>query len=297
MEIEKLEWEHFVLLGIIGIAIVGVIGLNSSVNNISSKGKTAEIKINGIIGAESQLGSSSTSPEQIRQLIQEAEKDSVEAFIFEINSPGGGAVASKDMAEYIGEIEKPTACLLGEVAASGGYWASSDCDHIIADELTLTGSIGVKSSYLEYTGLLEKLGIQYVNITAGRYKDIGSPFENITEKEKKMLKEQIEKIHSKFIESVAENRNMSKEKVKKYAKGQTFLGEKADEIGLIDETGGRKEVMEYLENRTEQELKTKEYQPEKTFNFLSLISQQIGVGIGKALTSVEKNRGIEALYR
>src|SRR3989344_1868620 len=85
--------------------------------------------------------------EQIKDLIKEADSDSViKAIILEINSPGGTVVASQEIAQEVENIKKPTVAFIREVGASGAYWIASEADVIVASEAAITGSIGVTSS-------------------------------------------------------------------------------------------------------------------------------------------------------
>ena len=84
------------------------------------------------------------------------ENKDIKAIVLEINSPGGSAVASDEIASAVKKSNKPTVAVIREAGASGGYWIASSTDHIIANRMSITGSIGVISSYLEFSGLIEK---------------------------------------------------------------------------------------------------------------------------------------------
>ena len=89
---------------------------------------------------------------------------------------------------------KPTIALIREIGTSGAYWIAASADRIVADELSLTGSIGVTSSYLEFEGLLNRYDINYQQISAGKYKELGNPLKELTEEERQTLQEKINKI-------------------------------------------------------------------------------------------------------
>ncbi|MDY6788642.1 MAG: signal peptide peptidase SppA [Candidatus Nanohaloarchaea archaeon] len=286
------------------VAVILFYGIYNGVSGekVQEKGEIAEIGVEGIIsynGKSSEiLPKARMTPDDLKKLVDEAKKDSVDAYLFRINSPGGQVVASKDMARIIESLEKPAACLMQEVAASGAYWLATECDRIFADSLTVTGSIGVSSTYLQYSGLLEEYGIKYVNLTAGRYKDMRSPYKNLTAEERDILTEQLDTVHEAFIRQVANERGMSEENVREHATGQAFMGGEAERIGLIDSIGRKKDAKEYLENRTGRKLSVKSYREQDTLDILSLLPVKIGYGIGKAFTAAQENiGGIEALYR
>ena len=275
---------------ILGLALVMlVLGLFSGSMMVDTSSETSTdtigvIPIHGPIQTGSNLQQQGVDPQSIRALVQQADRDNVDAYLFEINSPGGGVVASKGMARVVESVEKPTVCEFKDVAASGAYWTAVECDHIIADSMTVTGSIGATSAYLEFSDLLEEYGIEYVNLTAGEYKDAGSPYKDLTEDEREILQSQLDAVHDAFIEQVAEGRNISEERARSYATGQTFLGEQALERDLVDELGGREDAVAYLENRTGTDMNVDRYQRSSRLNLLSLLMMRVGQGIGQSLT-------------
>jgi len=136
--------------------------------------------------------------------------------------------------------------LIREVGASGGYWVASAADHIIANRMSITGSIGVISSYLEFSGLMEEYGVGYEQLTAGKYKDMGVPYRKLQDEEKSIFQSKLNTIHRFFKEEIAENRKLSEEAVEQLATGEFFLGVEAFSLGLVDELGDKTAVEEYL---------------------------------------------------
>jgi protease IV len=193
----------------------------------------------------SQVASANTIVDQIKK----AQDDStIKGVIFEINSPGGTVVASEEIVNAIKNLNKPKIAWIREVGASGAYWAASSTDKIIADPMSITGSIGVLGSYIEFSGLMQKYGVTYEQLNGGKYKDLGSPYTNLTNDERVLLQSKINLIHEYFINSVAKNRNMSVEKIRKLADGSFYLGLEAKENGLIDELGGKQEAIDSIKN-------------------------------------------------
>src|SRR3990172_9614359 len=123
-----------------------------------------------------------TKSDDILKFIKKAnESDEIKAVVFEINSPGGSAVASDEIGRAIKEMNKTTVAWIREVGASGGYWIASSTDHIIANRMSITGSIGVIGSYLEFSGLLNRYNVTYQRMVSGKYKDMGSPFKELSD--------------------------------------------------------------------------------------------------------------------
>lgn len=231
------------------IALFFVIPVVSSLFNGLKLGNVALISVEGVITAEggSYWGQETVSSKTIVDFLKSAEKKSmVEAVLLEINSPGGSAVASDEIASQIKKMKKPVIAVIREVGASGGYWVASATDYIIANRMSITGSIGVLSSYLEFSGLMEEYGVSYERLVAGDYKDMGTPYRKLKEDEQKILQSKLNLIHDFFIKEIAENRGLSKEKVKKVATGEYWLGAEALEMGLVDELGDKDTAEKYL---------------------------------------------------
>lgn len=175
------------------------------------------------------------------RLYRARDDDSVRAVVLRINSPGGSAAASDEIYRAVAAVAegKPTVVSMGDVAASGGYYIASAADHICASGATLTGSIGVVFNLINWEEAAAKLGIKDVTLTAGEYKDIGTPWREMTEHEREMLTELMTQVHNQFIAAVADGReNLDESQVRELASGMIYTGERALELGLIDELGG-----------------------------------------------------------
>ncbi|MCK4670190.1 MAG: signal peptide peptidase SppA [Nanoarchaeota archaeon] len=189
------------------------------------------------------------SPVIVEELRKAKKNPAIKGVVLEINSPGGTVVASKEIGQAIKDLEKegkPTVAWIREVGSSGGYWIASTTDWIIADELSVTGSIGVIGSILSFEGFMKNFNITYQQLMSGEYKDAGSPFRDMTPKERELFQERLDLIHQAFIKEIAANREMDYDKVKDMATGIFYLGSQAKELGLVDELGGKAEVENYM---------------------------------------------------
>ena len=243
--------EHGLIIGLLVFLIfISLFILYSIVKPkgiVPSGDKVAVIPLYGEITLEGGgIGSNAVTPDKFGISFKEACSDpSVKAIVLEINSPGGSVVASEAIAEQIKECKKkkPVIAWLGDIATSGAYYVASACTYIVADKASITGSIGVISIFPEYSELLHKLGINVTIIKAGKYKDFSYGLRPMTDEEKKMISEMISDIYDDFIETVAENRNLSKEYVKELAEGRVYSGKKAKELGLVDEIGTKERAI------------------------------------------------------
>ncbi|MDC7226608.1 MAG: signal peptide peptidase SppA [Spirochaetales bacterium] len=182
------------------------------------------------------VGSESLIP-QIRKLRDDSK---VKAVVFRINSGGGSAFASEDITAELRLLaeEKPLIISMSEVAGSGGYWMSCCGRKTFAQPTTLTGSIGVISIYLGWKKLFERIGLTHDTIRFGEHADSGSPWRELSDKEKEILEQEIEEMYQSFIGMVAEARGKSREDIEAIAQGRVWPGSSALSHGLIDEAGG-----------------------------------------------------------
>ena len=269
------------LISIIALVVVAVKMSNTSDGNLVSPA-IAVIPLKGEINID-------TSTEIIKN-IKNADKDiTINAIIFEIDSPGGTVLASKEIATAVKNTRKPTVAWIREVGASGAYWAASATDMIVADQASITGSIGVTGSYLQYSGLMEKYGVTYERLVSGQYKDTGSEYKDLTSAERTYLQAKIDTINGMFIDAISQNRNMPKETVTKLATGEIFLGVEAKEKGLIDVLGQKAEAQKAAEELAGIK-NSRLVEIGATKGFWELVSQQmqsvsywIGKGIGDGL--------------
>jgi protease-4 len=207
----------------------------------------AVIRLEGMISAGSQdyLTTSGITPDRARSLLDRAAADpSVKAIVVRVNSPGGSVVASDEIYRALLSYEKPLVISMGETAASGGYYISCAGDHVIAHPGTLTGSIGVISTFLHSEALLEKVGEEANIITTSPRKDFGTPYREMTEEEKELWRGILDQINESFVDVVAEARGLPKQEVRDIADGSVFTGQRALELGLVDALGTRSDAID-----------------------------------------------------
>ena len=218
-------------------------------------GNVAVIDLRGPIFAE---GASATlfsagypgARDYVARIEAAAEDDRFDAIVVRINSGGGSPVGSREIVEAVSTVEKPVIVFIREIGASGAYWVAAASDHIIADPLAITGSVGVRASYLEFSELFEEYGITYVNLDGGVYKSTGSPFTNLSDEERSILLERVDYLHDYFLDSVVELRGLTSHPahdIDLIGSGIYFIGDEAVSLGLIDELGSWSRVEEVLE--------------------------------------------------
>lgn len=166
----------------------------------------------------------------------------VKAVVVRVNSPGGSALASdviwREM-ELLREV-KPVIVSMGSYAASGGYYISCPADVIVADRLTLTGSIGVFGMILDPRDALKnKLGITFDGVRSNTSSDFLTTGP-LTPLQRSMIMRGVDQVYGTFTEHVSEGRNLPLERVLEIAGGRVWSGQQALGVGLIDTYGGLK---------------------------------------------------------
>lgn len=241
-------------------------------------------------------GGSSGSDSIVRLLRKSSENSNLKAIIIRINSPGGSAAASQEVYNEVMRIRKKTdikvIVSLGDVAASGGYYIASAGEQIVANPATITASIGVIMKYMNFEGLMDKVGMEAIVMKSGKLKDMGSPYREMTEEERELMQASLGNIHEQFIADVAKGRNMDIEDVRKVADGRILTGEQALDAGLIDTIGGLQDAIEIAGELTglgtspEVEL----LQKESPFSFLlnTLSTVNPGTNAEKAMRAVSQ---------
>jgi protease-4 len=160
-----------------------------------------------------------------------------------VDSPGGGLNATDLIYHELTQIEKPVVVLMGDLAASGGYYISLAADWIVANPHTLTGSIGVISEFPNAAGLLEKAGVDVVVITSGPRKDFGSLYREMTPEERAYWQAIVDESYEAFVALVAQGRGLTEAEARAVADGSVFTGRQALEKKLVDELGYREEAL------------------------------------------------------
>lgn len=265
-----------------------------STQPLFSPGNVAVIPITGEITAQ---GSPSTlfspgSPgadDYVRE-IQAADSDPrFDAIVLKIDSGGGSPVGSREVMQAVREAHKPVIAYIGEVGASGAYWIAAASDEIIADPLAITGSVGVRASYLQVSGLLARYNVTYEQVNGGQYKDIGTPFANLTSDERALLMQRIDYMHTYFYDSVVSLRNLSNltaNESQTIRSGIYFVGPEAVKLGLVDELGGWSNVTQALEARGIRHVTYAQLrQSSSPLAGIAGLSRSVGTAIGKGIGS------------
>jgi protease IV len=206
---------------------------------VRSDGRTALVA-GDRVGVVEVTGPITDSKKVLKELDDFREQDNVKSVVVRIDSPGGSVGASQEIYDAIKQTRKTKKVVasMGSLAASGGFYIACAAEKVFANPGTLTGSIGVIFEIPNVQGTLKWAGIQVQTLTAGKMKDAGSPFRELSADERAYFQGVLSDVHKQFIDAVAEGRGLSADEVRPYADGRVFTGRQAKEWKLVDSLGG-----------------------------------------------------------
>jgi protease-4 len=205
--------------------------------------------------------------------------------VLRINSPGGAVGPSQEIYAALKRLDavKPVVASMGALAASGGYYASLGAREIYASPSSLTASIGVKMQVPNFEELMKTIGISETTLTTGKLKDAGSSWRSMTPDEELYLSSLLEDMYEEFINTVALERKLPIETVRRLADGRAMTGRQALEAKLVDRLGDRHETVQrvmQLCNLTEPSLVKIVEGPEKPGSLLKeLMSSLVNIAM------------------
>jgi protease-4 len=214
----------------------------------ASEDKIAMINLVGEIFSDPEEAFEGASDTNIiAQLDQALEDDGVVGVILNLETPGGTVIASDAIHSKVVEVRQeglPVVALMGDVAASGGYYIASGADEIVASPYTWTGSIGVIAMLPNVEKAAGKLGVELSVLKSGALKDAGSPFRALTEEERVLFQTLIDEAYNGFVDVVSKGRNLDTQRTRELADGRIYSGRQAERLDLIDHLGDRELAFE-----------------------------------------------------
>jgi protease IV len=206
------------------------------------------LDISGFISSSTERGSFfGTKKEpgllsQVREQLDRARSDrSIKALLLRINSPGGGVTASDEIYHELMKFKNDTGVKvlahIMDIGTSGAYYTALSADLITAQPTSVTGSIGVIMYSFEGTGLMQKIGLQAIEISSGAKKGMGSPFRPLAPEERAIFQNVIDSLQGRFMNTVSESRKLPLEMVKRLSDGRIYTSQEAQATGLIDSIG------------------------------------------------------------
>lgn len=266
--------------------------LTVSDDGLPGGAKVAVVEVEGVIGVGVDRG---LDTEMIVRTLGEYRDDpAVRAVVLRIDSPGGVVAPTQEIftaVRRLRESKKPVVASLGSVAASGGYYVAVSADRIFASPGTLTGSIGVVMQLANVEGLLKKVGVEYVVVKAGAYKDVGNFARAMTPEERRILQALLDDVYDQFISAVAEGRGLEPQAVRAFAEGRIYSGRQAHGLKMVDDLGGLEDAIEAAAKMAGLPPKPKVIYPRRRFSLRELLRNEWGLGpVARMLPALETLR-------
>lgn len=276
----------FIILGIIVALFFLMLVLRSMDGGTPIGQKVAVVDITGII---------TKSDETIKLIHAYRDDSSIKAIVLRINSPGGSVAPVQEIYSELQKIDKPIVASMGGTAASGGYYVACAADTIMANPGTLTGSIGVIMQFTRLKGLYDKIGLEHQVIKSGEFKDTGSPFRELTEKEQAVLQATVDDVYNQFVDTIFEARKslLSRSEILELADGRIFSGQQALDSKLLDQLGNLPEAIEVAGKLANIDGKPKVVRKEKK---KSLLEQLTGIKQPPSLDEMFSLPGVTFRY-
>jgi protease-4 len=204
--------------------------------------KIVQLFVTGVISGEPNNAATPPMTEVLADQLRRIEEDEqVKAIVLRIDSPGGEVVATDEIHQRLMRLKAirkiPIVVSMGSTAASGGYYLATAGDVIFANPSTMTGSLGVIFTLINYGETASRFGLKQYVIKSGRYKDIGSPVRPLTEAERNIFQTLVNESYQRFVDVIVQGRKLPRQRVLPIADGRIYSGSQAKKLGLIDQIG------------------------------------------------------------
>jgi protease-4 len=220
------------------VVVVGVLATPAGRSQLAVSGSIARVNIEGLI----------RSDQQRVEALERLEKSSAAAVIVHINSPGGTTAGSEQLYDALTRLKakKPLVVVVEGLAASGGYIGALAADHIIAQQSSLVGSIGVLFQFPNFTELMKTVGVKVEEVKSSPLKAAPNGFEPTSPEARAALDALVKDSYAWFRGLVKARRGMDEALLEKVADGRVFTGRQAVELKLVDQLGDEKTAVAWL---------------------------------------------------
>src|SRR4051794_22991040 len=290
-------WRVFAALVVIGaIVAIGLIVTPGMRGSLASTGSIARVKIEGLIRSDSDRV----------EALERLEKSQAAAVIVHINSPGGTTAGSEQLYDSLVRLKakKPLVVVVEGLAASGGYITAIAADHIIAQQSSLVGSIGVLFQFPNFTELMKTVGVKVEEIKSSPLKAAPNGFEPTSPEARAAIDALVKDSYAWFRGLVKERRAMDDAQIEKVADGRVFTGRQAVELKLVDALGDEKTAVEWLvtQKNVKSDLPVRDYKLTPRFGDLTFLRTAASItldalGLSAIARHVEQAGVIQAVDR
>jgi protease-4 len=285
-----------VLVAIAAIVTVGVIAAPATRAKLTASGSIARVNIDGLI----------RSDRERVEALERLEKSSVAAVIVHINSPGGTTAGSEQLYDALTRLKakKPLVVVVEGLAASGGYITAIAADHIVVQQSSLVGSIGVLFQFPNFTELLKTVGVKVEEVKSSPLKAAPNGFEPTSPEARAAIDALVKDSYAWFRGLVKARRGMDDASLDKVADGRVFTGRQAVELKLVDALGDEKTAVEWLvtQKNVTKDLPVRDYKLQPRFGDLTFLRTAVSmtfdaIGLSTIARNIEQGGVTRAVDR
>ena len=285
-----------IIIAIGAIAVIGTLASPGGRGTFTSSGSIARVKIDGLI----------RSDQERVEALERLAKSQTAAVIVHINSPGGTTAGSEQLYDSLVRLKakKPLVVVVEGLAASGGYIAAIAADHIVAQQSSLVGSIGVLFQYPNFTDLMKTVGVKVEEVKSSPLKAAPNGFEPTSPEARAALDALVKDSYAWFRGLVKDRRGMDDAQLEKVADGRVFTGRQGVDLKLIDQLGDEKVAIAWLEQQkgVKKDLPVRDYKLAPRFGDLTFLRTGASivldaVGLSAIARQIEQVGMIQAVDR
>src|SRR5205809_2210118 len=276
-----------VLVAIAAVVAVGVVAIPSERSPLTTSGSIARVHIDGLIRSDSNRV----------EALERLEKSRAAAVVVHINSPGGTTAGSEQLYDALMRLKakKPLVVVVEGLAASGGYITAIAADHVVAQQSSLVGSIGVLFQFPNFGELLKTVGVKVEEVKSSPLKAAPNGFEPTSPEARAALDALVKDSYAWFRNLVKERRGMDDALLEKVADGRVFTGRQAVELKLIDQLGDEKAAVAWLvaEKKVKSDLPVRDFKLTPHFGDLTFLRAAASItfdalGLGAIARQIEQ---------
>ena len=285
-----------VIIAIAAIAVIGTLASPGGRSAFTTTGSIARVNIEGLI----------RSDQERVEALERLEKSKAAAVVVHINSPGGTTAGSEQLYDSLVRLKakKPLVVVVEGLAASGGYITAIAADHIVAQQSSLVGSIGVLFQFPNFTDLLKTVGVKVEEVKSSPLKAAPNGFEPTSPEARDALDALVKDSYAWFKGLVKDRRGMDDAQLAKVSDGRVFTGRQAVELKLIDQLGDEKTAIAWLEAEkgVKKDLPVRDYKLAPRFGDLTFLRTAASVtlealGLGTIAHQIEQAGVAQAVDR
>jgi protease-4 len=284
------------VVAIAAIAIVSIVVSPRGRSTFTSAGSIARVNIEGLI----------RSDRERVEALERLENSNAAAVVVHINSPGGTTAGSEELYDSLTRLKakKPMVVVVEGLAASGGYITAIAADHIVAQQTSLVGSIGVLFQFPNVADLLKTLGVKVEEVKSSPLKAAPNGFEPTSPEARAALDALVKDSYAWFRDLVKSRRGMTDDQLEKVADGRVFTGRQGVELKLVDELGDEKAAVNWLveQKNVKKDLPVRDYKLEPRFGDLTFLRTAASItldalGLGGIAHKLEQTGMAQAVDR